>query len=83
VLNATFQTQLAMENDPRLGMFTSILANGISVGKFYARVDGMPLPPSGFAAFDALTPVATIIPPTNGTLSDFAAALSAQPIQAR
>ncbi|KAF2018537.1 FAD-binding domain-containing protein [Aaosphaeria arxii CBS 175.79] len=75
VLNATIQTQLAMEKDPRIGFHANVQPGGILVGKVYASVDGQAVNPSSFAAFDGIKPMTVLVPPTNGTLADIASSL--------
>ncbi|KAF2198554.1 FAD-binding domain-containing protein [Delitschia confertaspora ATCC 74209] len=67
ILNATVQAQVAMETDPKLGLFVNINPEVIIVGKLYSE---WTLPPSGFSSFEAITPVGVYIPATNGTLSE-------------
>jgi len=73
VLNATVETQIAMETNPKLGLFVNVGPRSMFVGKFYAQWSSIP---SAFKAFSHLTPIQTFVPPTNGTLKNLVAAIN-------
>jgi hypothetical protein len=67
VLNALAQTQLNMESDPKASfLMQGTAAQGIFLAAFlYAEWTSQP---AVFAPFANVTPLATFLPPTNGTI---------------
>ena len=70
VMAATVEVQEAMLEDNRIGLFVSDNQGSFTVGTLYR---GSTNPPSStFQAFDDITPLSILIPPTNGTFESCA-----------
>ncbi|PYI28057.1 hypothetical protein BP00DRAFT_403651 [Aspergillus indologenus CBS 114.80] len=75
---ATAAVQMAMEDDPKIGLFTNFNDGVVAVGMFYAGHAGASSPSaSAFAPFHGLHPrkTGTALPTTTGTLLSLAEAM--------
>ncbi|KAJ5092888.1 hypothetical protein N7456_008749 [Penicillium angulare] len=76
IIKATIAVQEAMENDPKIGLFTNFNNGFVAVGLFYA--DTPAERPSAFEPFDKLgqeSLMMAAVPTTNGTILSLAQAM--------
>jgi hypothetical protein len=74
IIKATIAVQKAMENDPRIGLFTNFNQGLVAVGLLYG--DNPTERPPAFEPFYNLTSLmTTVLPATNGTLLSLAQAM--------
>lgn len=74
VLAATVQVQQAMAKDSRVGFFLSVNGGVFVAGMIY--LGWVNSTPAAFSAFNAITPLAVAVPPTNGTAYSVSVAAS-------
>jgi hypothetical protein len=74
IIKATIAVQEAMENDPKIGLFTNFNQGFVAVGLLYG--DTPAERPQAFEPFYNLTSLmSTVLPTTNGTLLSLAQAM--------